>query len=94
MRLIAEQYEKNWVKLVLAVAANTAFLVLLLKIFTPRYEINDDMFISMFIDGQLANKSNYNLCLNLLSFPAILVYLLTLTLLTGNFLHYLHCPLQ
>lgn len=64
MRLIAEQYEKNWVKLVLAVAANVIFLVLLLKIFTPRYEINDDMFISMFIDGQLANKSNYNLCCN------------------------------
>lgn len=37
MRLIAEQYEKNWVKLVLAVAANVIFLVLLLKIFTPRY---------------------------------------------------------
>ena len=64
MRLIAEQYEKNWVKLVLAVAANVIFLVLLLKIFTPRYEINDDMFISMFIDGQMANKSNYILFCN------------------------------
>ncbi len=64
MRLIAEQYEKKWVKLVVAIAANTAFLVLLLKIFTPRYEINDDMFISMFIDGQMANKSNYILFCN------------------------------
>lgn len=52
-------YERATAKLLLAAGANLLFLLLLLKVFTPRYEINDDIFISMFIDGQMANKSRY-----------------------------------
>ena len=57
-------YERATAKLLLAAGANLLFLLLLLKVFTPRYEINDDIFISMFIDGQMANKSRYILFCN------------------------------
>ncbi len=64
MKLVNTWYEKRWVKLLLAVTANYVFLYVLLKIVTPRYAINDDILISMFIDGQMANKSSYILHCN------------------------------
>lgn len=64
MRLNKDWYERANAKLLLAAGANLLFLFLLLKVFSPRYEINDDIFISMFIDGQMANKSRYILFCN------------------------------
>ena len=64
IRLRKNWYERATAKLLLAAGANLLFLLLLLKVFTPRYEINDDIFISMFIDGQMANKSRYILFCN------------------------------
>ena len=64
IRLRKNWYERATAKLLLAAGANLLFLLLLLKVFTPRYEINDDIFISMFIDGQMANKSKYILFCN------------------------------
>ena len=64
MRLKKDWYEGAAAKLLLAAGANLLFLLLLLKVFTPRYEINDNTFISMFIDGQMANKSRYILFCN------------------------------
>lgn len=78
MRLRKDWYRSKGAKLLLAVGANLVFLVLLLKVFTPRYEIIDDMFISMFIDGQMVNKSNYIMCCNYF-LAAVLQWLYTLT---------------
>ena len=64
MKLVNTWYEKRWVKLLLAVTANLVFLHVLLKAYIPMYETNDDIFISMFIDGQMSNKSNYILFCN------------------------------
>lgn len=78
MRLKKDWYERATAKLLLAAGANLLFLFLLLKVFTPRYEINDDLFISMFIDGQMANKSRYILFCNYF-LAAILEWLYDLT---------------
>lgn len=78
MRLKKDWYERATAKLLLAAGANLLFLFLLLKVFTPRYEINDDIFISMFIDGQMANKSRYILFCNYF-LAAVLEWLYDLT---------------
>lgn len=64
MPLTGERRISNGVLMLLAAGANLVFLCALLKVFMPTYEINDDMFISMFIDGQMANKSNFVLFCN------------------------------
>lgn len=89
MKLRKDWYRSKGAKLLLAVGANLVFLVLLLKMFTPRYEIIDDMFISMFIDGQMAGKSSYILFCNYF----LATVLQKLYDLTGN-AYPIYCYLQ
>ena len=46
-------------RLVAAVLLNAVLLVLLLSCFTPRFETNDEVLMSKFVDGQMAEKSAY-----------------------------------
>lgn len=46
-------------KIVLALAINLAFLALMLCCFQPRFETNDDVFMSKFVDGQMAHKTAF-----------------------------------
>ena len=78
MGLKKDWYERANAKLLLAAGANLLFLFLLLKVFSPRYEINDDIFISMFIDRQMADKSSYILFCNYF-LAAVLEWLYDLT---------------
>ncbi len=57
---IKEQWEKSsLLKLLLALAVNAAFLALMLTCFEPRFETNDDVLMSKFVDGQFSVKTAY-----------------------------------
>lgn len=78
MPLMQKRKIANGTLILLAAGANLIFMFALLKVFLPTYEINDDIFISMFIDGQLSNKSNYVLfCNYFLAVPLRFLYDLT-----------------
>ena len=49
-----------------AVLLNAVLLVLLLSCFTPRFETNDEVLMSKFVDGQMGEKSAYNPFINIL----------------------------
>lgn len=55
-----EQWHKNGrLRLLAALLVNAALLLVLLSCFTPRFETNDDVLMSKFVDGQMAEKSGY-----------------------------------
>ena len=62
MRLmkIREQWHRDGrLRLLAAFLMNAAVLLVLLCCFTPRFETNDDVLMSKFVDGQMAEKSAY-----------------------------------
>lgn len=67
MRLKNTWQQRPWLKLLAAVLINAAFLALMLTLFAPRFETNDDVLMSKFVDGQFSVKSAYvpfiNICL-------------------------------
>ena len=52
-------HKKGWLRLLAAFLLNAAVLLVLLCCFTPRFETNDDVLMSKFVDGQMAEKSAY-----------------------------------
>ena len=55
-----EQWHKNGrLRLLAALLVNAALLLVLLCCFTPRFETNDDVLMSKFVDGQMGEKSAY-----------------------------------
>ena len=55
-----EQWHKNGrLRLLAALLVNAGLLLVLLCCFTPRFETNDDVLMSKFVDGQMAEKSGY-----------------------------------
>lgn len=54
-----EWHKKGWLRLLAAFLLNAAVLLVLLCCFTPRFETNDDVLMSKFVDGQMAEKSAY-----------------------------------
>lgn len=55
-----EQWHKDGrLRLAAAFLVNAAVLLALLCCFTPRFETNDDVLMSKFVDGQMAEKSAY-----------------------------------
>lgn len=67
MKLKEQWNQRAWPRILLAFAVNAAFLLVLLRLFAPMWETNDDLFISKFFDGQMARKTMYapflNICL-------------------------------
>ena len=59
MRLKNTWQQRPWLKLLAAVLINAAFLALMLTFFAPRFETNDDVLMSKFVDGQFSVKSAY-----------------------------------
>ncbi len=63
---IKQQWEQSRrLKLALALAINLAFLALMLTCYEPRFETNDDVLISKFVDGQFSVKTAYVPFLNI-----------------------------
>lgn len=61
---LCERLEEKWnrdrgLRLAAAVLLNALFLLLMLSCFTPRFETNDEVLMSKFVDGQMAEKSAY-----------------------------------
>ena len=57
---IREQWHKNGrLRLLAAFLLNAGLLLVLLCCFTPRFETNDDVLMSKFVDGQMGEKSAY-----------------------------------
>ena len=55
-----EQWHKDGrLRFLTALLVNAALLLVLLCCFTPRFETNDDVLMSKFVDGQMAEKSAY-----------------------------------
>ena len=55
-----EQWHKNGrLRLLAAFLVNAGLLLVLLCCFTPRFETNDDVLMSKFVDGQMGEKSAY-----------------------------------
>ena len=55
-----EQWHKNGrLRLLAALLVNAALLLVLLCCFTPRFETNDDVLMSKFVDGQMGEKSAF-----------------------------------
>ena len=55
-----EQWHKNGrLRLLAALLVNAALLLVLLSCFTPRFETNDYVLMSKFVDGQMGEKSAY-----------------------------------
>lgn len=71
-----EQWHKNGrLRLLAALLVNAALLLVLLCCFTPRFETNDDVLMSKFVDGQMGEKSAYIPFINIvLGFFLKLVY--------------------
>lgn len=67
MRLKNTWQQQAWPKVLAAVLINAAFLAIMLTFFAPRFETNDDVLMSKFVDGQFSVKSAYvpfiNICL-------------------------------
>ena len=57
---IREQWHKDGrLRLLEALLVNAALLLVLLSCFTPRFETNDDVLMSKFVDGQMGEKSAF-----------------------------------
>ena len=57
---IREQWHKDGrLRLLAAFLVNAGLLLVLLCCFTPRFETNDDVLMSKFVDGQMGEKSAY-----------------------------------
>ena len=57
---LRETWEKRgWPRVALAFAINLLFLAVMLTLFVPMWETNDDLFMSKFVDGQLSRKTVY-----------------------------------
>ena len=59
-----EKLREKWnmdrgIRLAAALLLNVLFLLLMLSCFTPRFETNDEVLMSKFVDGQMAEKSAY-----------------------------------
>ncbi len=52
-------YRDGKAKLAAALLLNAFFLLIVLSCFTPRFETNDEVLMSKFVDGQMAEKSAY-----------------------------------
>ena len=67
MKLKERWNRKAWPRILLAFGLNAAFLFVMLRFFAPMWETNDDLFMSKFVDGQMAHKTMYvpfvNICL-------------------------------
>jgi len=67
MSLKNQWHERSWPKVLAAFLINAAFLALMLTCFEPRFETNDDVLMSKFVDGQFSVKTAYvpfvNICL-------------------------------
>ena len=67
MSLKNQWQERDWLKVLVAFVINAAFLALMLTCFEPRFETNDDVLMSKFVDGQFSVKTAYvpfiNICL-------------------------------
>ena len=67
MKLKERWNQKAWPRILLAFGLNAAFLFVMLRFFAPMWETNDDLFMSKFVDGQMAHKTMYvpfvNICL-------------------------------
>lgn len=59
MRLKNTWQQRNWPKVLAAVLINAVFLALMLTLFAPRFETNDDVLMSKFVDGQFSVKTAY-----------------------------------
>ena len=59
--------QRQWPKILAAFLINAAFLAIMLTLFAPRFETNDDVLMSKFVDGQFSVKTAYvpfiNICL-------------------------------
>ena len=71
-----EQWHKNGrLRLLAAFLVNAGLLLVLLCCFTPRFETNDDVLMSKFVDGQMGEKSAFIPFINIvLGFFLKLVY--------------------
>ena len=78
MKLKEQWNSRAWPRILLAFTLNAAFLLVMLCLFAPMWETNDDLFISKFFDGQLAHKTAYapfiNICLAWLMKTAYTVF--------------------
>ena len=68
---LCERLEEKWsrdrgLRLAAAVLLNALFLLLMLSCFTPRFETNDEVLMSKFVDGQMGEKSAYIPFINIL----------------------------
>ena len=61
-----EQWNKRaWPRILLAFGLNALYLLVMLRLFAPMWETNDDLFISKFFDGQLSHKTAFVPFLNI-----------------------------
>ena len=61
-----EQWNKRaWPRILLAFVLNALYLLVMLRLFAPMWETNDDLFISKFFDGQLSHKTAFVPFLNI-----------------------------
>ena len=51
--------QRQWPKILAAFLINAAFLAIMLTCFAPRFETNDDVLMSKFVDGQFSVKTAY-----------------------------------
>lgn len=57
---VKEKWEKDGrLKILAALLLNILFLLVMLSCYTPRFETNDDVLMSKFVDGQMAEKTAY-----------------------------------
>ena len=67
MYLREKWYEKEGLRVLAAFLINAIFLAVMLTCFAPRFETNDDVLMSKFVDGQFSVKTAYvpyiNICL-------------------------------
>ena len=59
MRLKETWQSRGWLKVLAAFVINAAFLAIMLTCFAPRFETNDDVLMSKFVDGQFSVKTAY-----------------------------------
>ena len=59
MSLSETWYKKEWPRVLAAFLINAVFLVFMLSCFAPRFETNDDVLMSKFVDGQFSVKTAY-----------------------------------
>ncbi len=67
MKCREQREDRSWQRILTAFAINAAFLTVMLCFFSPMWEMNDDLFMSKFVDGQMQEKTAYvpfvNICL-------------------------------